>query len=85
MKQMIALKGSSTFNNHVNHQQSPAKVVSDFNLPSKEQLQYLRTQLAEAMSEVLEGLDSATKKELSFLSTKQNEMYQLATRYGLHA
>lgn len=49
------------------------------NVPNREQLEFLNQQLTDTLKEVVENIDSVNKRALNYLSTKQNEMYQLAT------
>lgn len=76
LKTVIALKGS---------QNAPKQAFngkfSDFksNIPNKEQLEFLNSQLSDTLKEVVENIDTVSKRALNYLSGKQNEMYQLAT------
>lgn len=76
---MMALRNMGSPNPQSN--KLPGGLLSDFknNIPTKEQLHFLNQQLSEALQEVLDGLDHTQKKAQTYLSGKQNEMYQLAT------
>jgi hypothetical protein len=39
----------------------------------------LNSQLSDTLKEVVDNIDTVTKRALNYLSGKQNEMYQLAT------
>jgi hypothetical protein len=39
----------------------------------------LNSQLNDTLKEVVENIDTVSKRALNYLSGKQNEMYQLAT------
>jgi hypothetical protein len=73
---VIALKGSQNaakqgFNGKFSEFKS--------NIPNREQLEFLNSQLSDTLKEVVDNIDTVTKRALNYLSGKQNEMYQLAT------
>ncbi len=76
LKQVIQLRnttGASARMNISPIQSTGGKnMLSDFksNIPNKEQLNFLNSQLGEALSEIVENIDATSKRALNYLSTK---------------
>lgn len=80
LKTVIALKSNQNAATTASKQGYTGKFTEfKSNIPNREQLEFLNSQLNETLKEVVENIDSVTKRALNYLSGKQNEMYQLAT------
>lgn len=88
MKQMIQIRGSGirpiegaspSLNSPYTDFKSATLKQQNF----KENHEKLQKILQDTLQDVIENIDESQKKELSILTSKQNEMYTLSQRYSL--